>query len=112
MALIRQPTYPQGMFSCVAGFVDAGESLLECVQREVAEEVSVEIIESRGIQLMSSQFWPFPAGSLMMGCMAFVDPQAVLKPCMEEVEQARLVLFRKEKKNSLLQGDKKQINPL
>jgi hypothetical protein len=30
--LIRQPRYPPGMFSCVAGFVDAGETLFECVQ--------------------------------------------------------------------------------
>ena len=42
--LIRQPRYPPGMFSCVAGFVDAGETLFECAQREAAEEVSVEVI--------------------------------------------------------------------
>ena len=42
--LIRQPRYPPGMFSCVAGFVDAGETLFECVQREAAEEVSVQVI--------------------------------------------------------------------
>lgn len=77
------------MFSCVAGFVDAGETLFECVQREVAEEVSVEILADQEIQLMGSQFWPFPSGSLMMGCMAYVDPKAEPKPCMEEVELAR-----------------------
>jgi ADP-ribose pyrophosphatase YjhB (NUDIX family) len=41
------------MFSCVAGFVDAGETLFDCVQREVAEEVSVEIIGGLGIQVSS-----------------------------------------------------------
>lgn len=41
--LIRQPRYPPGMFSCIAGFVDVGESLEECVKREAAEEVGVNV---------------------------------------------------------------------
>jgi NAD+ diphosphatase len=77
------------MFSCVAGFVDAGETLFECVQREAAEEVSVEIIPDLGIRYLNSQFWPFPSGSLMMACMAFVSEDVVPQPCMEEVEAAR-----------------------
>jgi NADH pyrophosphatase NudC (nudix superfamily) len=47
--------------------------------------------------MMNSQFWPFPAGSLMIGCMAFVDPAAEPKPCMEEVELARFVFDLKFK---------------
>ena len=35
--------YPPGMYSCIAGFLDAGESLEECVRREAAEEVGVEV---------------------------------------------------------------------
>ena len=42
--LVRQPKYPVGMYSCVAGFVDIGESLYDCVKREVAEEAGVEIL--------------------------------------------------------------------
>ena len=42
--LVRQPKYPVGMYSCVAGFVDMGESLFDCVKREVAEEAGVEIL--------------------------------------------------------------------
>ena len=42
--LVRQPKYPVGMYSCVAGFVDMGESLYDCVKREVAEEAGVEIL--------------------------------------------------------------------
>ena len=45
--LIRQPRYPPGMYSCVAGFVDVGESLEQCVQREVAEEVGIEVTDVR-----------------------------------------------------------------
>ena len=77
------------MYSCVAGFVDAGETLFECVQREAAEEVSVEVIADLGLRFLNSQFWPFPTGSLMMGCMAFVKEDAVPEPCMVEVEAAR-----------------------
>ena len=42
--LVRQPKYPVGMYSCVAGFVDMGETLYECVKREVAEEAGIEIL--------------------------------------------------------------------
>ena len=41
--LVRQPQYPVGMYSCVAGFVDMGETLYDCVKREVAEEAGIEI---------------------------------------------------------------------
>ena len=42
--LVRQPKYPVGMYSCVAGFVDMGETLYDCVKREVAEEAGIEIL--------------------------------------------------------------------
>ena len=77
------------MYSCVAGFVDAGETLFDCVKREAAEEVSVEVMPEHGLHHFNSQFWPFPNGSLMMACMAFVPEDCVPKPCLEEVEEAR-----------------------
>ena len=43
LMLIRQPRYPPGMYSCIAGFLDVGESLEECVRREAAEEVGIEV---------------------------------------------------------------------
>lgn len=45
------------MYSCVAGFVEAGETLEEAVAREVAEEVGVEVGEP---VYLASQAWPFP----------------------------------------------------
>ncbi len=74
--LIRQPAYPAGMFSCVAGFVDAGESLQECVRREVAEETGVMVDK---VEPRNSQHWPFPSGSLMLGCMAWTAESAELQ---------------------------------
>ena len=87
--LIRQPKYPPGMWSCVAGFVDMGESLEECVRREVAEEAGVEV-DPAGIEVAMSQHWPFPSGSLMVGCFAQADPWARdPTPCPAEVEDVR-----------------------
>lgn len=53
-------------YSLVAGFVEPGESLEQCVAREVHEEVGVEVGE---IGYVGSQPWPFPH-QLMLGCMA------------------------------------------
>jgi NAD+ diphosphatase len=55
--------FKPGMFSVLAGFVEAGESLEECVRREIREEVSIEVAD---IQYFGSMSWPFPH-SLMAG---------------------------------------------
>ncbi|CAL4151047.1 unnamed protein product [Meganyctiphanes norvegica] len=69
--LVRQPRHPPGMYSCVAGFSDVGETLEETVRREVAEEVGLEVQE---VQYAASQHWPFPS-SLMVGCFAVADKE-------------------------------------
>ena len=61
--LARSPHFPPGLYSTLAGFVEPGESVEECVAREVYEEVGVEIDE---IRYFGSQPWPFP-NSLMLG---------------------------------------------
>jgi NAD+ diphosphatase len=53
-------------YSCLAGFVEPGESLEGAVVREVREEVGVEVDE---VQYWGSQPWPFPH-SLMVGFTA------------------------------------------
>lgn len=62
----RQPWWPKGMFSALAGFVEPGESIEEGVRREVMEEAGIEV---GAVRYHSSQPWPFPS-SLMIGCMA------------------------------------------
>ena len=47
LLLIRQPRYPPGMYSCIAGFLDVGETLEDCVKREAAEEVGIEVTKVR-----------------------------------------------------------------
>ena len=61
--LARGRSFPVPMYSCVAGFVEPGETLEEAVHREVREEVGVELAE---VRYTASQPWPFPH-SLMIG---------------------------------------------
>jgi NAD+ diphosphatase len=66
LLLARGPHFVQGMYSALAGFVEAGESLEECVLREVQEEVGVQVADLR---YFGSQSWPFPH-SLMVAYTA------------------------------------------
>lgn len=82
--LARQPVWPPGRYSVLAGFVEAGESLEACVAREISEEVGVEV---RDIGYLGSQAWPFPR-SLMLGFQAVADPEQPLRPADGEIEDA------------------------
>ena len=62
----RQASWPPGMFSALAGFIDHGESIEDAVRREVAEESGILAVN---VRYHSSQPWPFPS-SLMIGCHA------------------------------------------
>lgn len=62
----RQPAWPEGRYSTIAGFVEPGESLEDAVRREIYEETNVRVGPTR---YHSSQPWPFPA-SLMLGFVA------------------------------------------
>ncbi|XP_047464250.1 nucleoside diphosphate-linked moiety X motif 13 [Mugil cephalus] len=83
----RQSSFPQGMYSALAGFCDMGESLEEALCREVAEEVGLEV---QGVSYSSSQHWPFPHSSFMLGCHASVSPaHSQLSVDHSELEDAR-----------------------
>lgn len=64
--LTRQPSWPPNRYSLIAGFVEAGESLEECVHREIAEEVGIRV---DSIRYLGSQAWPYPH-QLMLGFTA------------------------------------------
>lgn len=66
LLLARSPHFRPGVFSALAGFVEAGETLEQCAVREVREEVGLEIANLRYFQ---SQPWPFP-DSLMLAFFA------------------------------------------
>jgi NAD+ diphosphatase len=64
--LARGTRFPVPMWSCLAGFVEPGETCEEAVHREVREEVGIEV---DGVGYWGSQPWPFPH-SLMLGFTA------------------------------------------
>jgi len=62
----RQKSWPNLRYSCVAGFLEPGESIEECAVREVLEETGIPVKE---VLYHSSQPWPFPS-HIMLGCTA------------------------------------------
>lgn len=64
--LIRKAEWPAGRYSLIAGFVDFGESLEECLHREAGEEAGIMVTN---IRYVGSQSWPFPS-QLMAGFVA------------------------------------------
>ncbi len=62
----RQPKWPAGFFSALAGFIEPGETIEEAVARECKEEAGIEIDQ---VSFHSTQPWPYPS-SLMIGCYA------------------------------------------
>jgi NAD+ diphosphatase len=66
LLLAHAQRFPAKFYSVLAGFAEPGESLEECVQREVFEEVGVAV---KNIRYFGSQPWPFP-DSLMIAFTA------------------------------------------
>ncbi|CRK61806.1 NADH pyrophosphatase [Alloactinosynnema sp. L-07] len=83
--LARQPIWPADRYSVLAGFVEAGESLEACVEREMAEEVGAKVTN---IRYLGSQPWPFPR-SIMIAFAAQADRDADVKLAEGEIEDAR-----------------------
>jgi NAD+ diphosphatase len=85
--LARGPEWPEARFSVLAGFVEAGESLEDCVVREISEEVGVAV---RDVRYLGNQPWPFPR-SLMIGFTAVADHDAPLHPADGEIAEAHWI---------------------
>jgi NAD+ diphosphatase len=83
LLLARSPHYTKGMYSALAGFVEAGESIEECVVREVAEEVGVQVTDLR---YYGSQSWPFPHSLMIAFTARWVSGEIV--PQEGEIEHA------------------------
>ncbi len=73
LLLARRATAPGNRRSCLAGFLEPGESIEEAVAREVFEEAGVVV---RDVRYVTSQPWPFPS-QLMIGCRATAVTDAV-----------------------------------
>jgi NAD+ diphosphatase len=81
----RQPQWPEGRFSLLAGFVEPGETLEEAVRREILEESGVEV---DAVEYLASQPWPFPS-SLMLGFGAVAEDAGEPSPVDDELSEVR-----------------------
>jgi len=84
LLLARSHRFPSGMYSALAGFVEPGETIEDCIHREVREEVGIDVADLR---YFASQSWAFPH-SLMIAYTAEYAG-GVLKPDDIEIAEAR-----------------------
>ena len=68
--LARAPRFAPGVYSVLAGFVEAGETLEQAIHREVAEEVGIRI---RNLHYFASQSWPFPHSLMIAFTAEYAD---------------------------------------
>ncbi len=69
----RQPSWPAGRYSALAGFLEPGESIEEAVAREIGEEAGVPVTD---VRYVASQPWPFPS-QLMIACIARAEHDTI-----------------------------------
>jgi NAD+ diphosphatase len=93
----RNKRRPGSRFSCLAGFMEPGETLEECVRREVHEESGIRVGR---VRYLACQPWPFPS-SLMMGFLCeglteeiTVDPEELAEARWFEREELRAMVAR------------------
>ncbi|MGI5214628.1 NAD(+) diphosphatase [Plantactinospora sp. CA-290183] len=86
-------------YSCLAGYVEPGESAEDAVLREVAEEVG---LVPHGVEYVASQAWPFP-GSLMLGFFARAEPERALR--LDPAEIAHAGWFTRRQVAAVLAGE-------
>ncbi len=80
----RAPRFLPGMYSCLAGFVEAAETIEDAVRREVFEEAGIRCID---VNYYMTQPWPYPS-SLMIGCTARATNEDIIVD-RTELEDAR-----------------------
>jgi NAD+ diphosphatase len=81
--LARGPHFPGKMYSVIAGFLDPGETLEQCVAREVMEEVGIEV---KNIRYYGSQPWPFSHSLMIAFTCEWKSGEIVIDPA--ELEDA------------------------
>lgn len=93
----RQARFVKGSYSCLAGFIEPGETLEDAVRRELHEEAG---LETGNVRYLASQPWPFPA-SLMIGCIAEATSDTLVVD-NTELEDARW--FSRDEVRRMIEG--------
>lgn len=92
----RSPNFLEGVYSCLAGFVEPGETLEAAMRRETKEEAGIEV---ERVVYHASQPWPFPY-TLMIGCFGIAASTKITVD--DELEDARW--FTRSEVRSILDG--------
>lgn len=93
----RQYRFRAGVYSCLAGFMEPGETIEDAVRREIREEAGIEV---GAVAYHASQPWPFPS-NLMIGCFA----EAISFDLVREVEELEDVRwFKRSELPAMLAG--------
>jgi NAD+ diphosphatase len=97
----RQKRFPEKMYSCLAGFLESGETLEEAVRREIMEEAGIPV---GAVRYIASQPWPFPA-SLMIGCEAEALARDIV---IDKTELEDCRWFSRDEARAMIEGRHEQ----
>jgi NAD+ diphosphatase len=82
--LARANRFPNAMYSALAGFVEPGETIEDCIHREVREEVGIDV---KDLQYFASQSWAFPHSLMIAYTARYAGGE--LRPDPAEIEDVR-----------------------
>lgn len=97
----RAPHFREGMYSCLAGFIEPGETIEDAVRRETFEETGIRV---GAVRYRASQPWPYPA-SLMIGCTAEAMSTTIT---IDPAELADARWFGREELAAMIEGNHAQ----
>jgi NAD+ diphosphatase len=100
----RGAHFVEKMYSCLAGFIEPGETVEDAVRRETFEEAGIRI---GAVRYLASQPWPFPS-SLMIGCIAEAETDEIVIDA-SELQDVRWV--SKDAAKRILAGEDPEISP-
>lgn len=101
----RSPGWPKGFYSCLAGFVEPGETIEQAAAREVEEEAGI-ICNPESAEYLFCQPWPFPS-SLMVGLHLQAETEEIN---VDPLELEDAIWITREEAKDVLKGNHPKIN--